>query len=90
MARRLQPSIGTTFALAAVLALALAGCSGAILGDRLPNAMGGLPEGAPARAGSEYAYPAVHDMPPPRATEPMSETDPVSYTHLTLPTNREV
>src|SRR5664279_1383080 len=79
MARLLQRSIVATMALAAALAailgLALAGCSGAVLSDHLPNAMGGLPEGAPARAGAEYTYPAVHDMPPPRATEPMSDVD---------------
>ena len=40
----------------------LAGCASA------PTAMGGLPAGAPARSITTGAYPAVHDMPPPRET----------------------
>lgn len=52
-------------ALASVaLAAALAGCS-VPLSD-LPQSMGGLPAGAPARPETQAAFPAVHDMPPPR------------------------
>lgn len=36
--------------------------------DSIPHAVGGLPEGAPARLAQPPAYPAVHDMPPDRGT----------------------
>jgi hypothetical protein len=60
----------------AVLGLAaiLAGCSSGAVIDHLPSDMG-LPAGAPARPADPYLYPAVHDMPPPRATSPMSEEE---------------
>jgi hypothetical protein len=60
-------------------AFALGGCStGAILGDKLPEAAGGLPTDAPARPqDAAYRYPAVHDMPPERATQPMNDTEQV-------------
>jgi hypothetical protein len=45
------------------------------LGDTLPNSMGGLPEGAPARPNTTRQFPAVHDMPAPRSTTPMSDED---------------
>jgi|SRR5215472_2054851 len=64
-------AIGTALAVAA--ALLLAGCSGSMIADHLPNAMGGLPEGAPARPTTEQAYPAVHAMPPQRTTTTLSE-----------------
>ena len=60
---------------AAVMAAALAGCSAGQLGDTLPNSMGGLPEGAPARPNTTRQFPAVHDMPAPRSTTPMSDED---------------
>lgn len=60
-----------------ILAAALAGCSAGQLGDALPNSMGGLPEGAPARPNTTRGFPAVHDMPAPRSTEPLSEEDQV-------------
>ena len=44
-----------------------------MLGDHLPNAAGGLPEGAPARPTAEQAYPAVHNMPPSRNSQPLSD-----------------
>jgi len=43
-----------------------------MLGDHLPNAVGGLPEGAPARPTADTAYPAIHNVPPARA-RPLSE-----------------
>ena len=43
-----------------------------MLGDHLPNAVGGLPEGAPARPAADTAYPAVHNVPPARA-RPLSD-----------------
>jgi hypothetical protein len=71
MARFLQRSI----VVAAALAAALAGCSAGQLGDTLPNSMGGLPEGAPARSGTTGKFPLVHDMPAPRSTTPMNDED---------------
>ena len=48
----------------------LAGCSSAF--DKVPSELGGLPAGAPTRPDAPYVYPAVHDMPPPRAEPTMS------------------
>jgi hypothetical protein len=42
-----------------------------MIGDTLPAAVGGLPADAPARA-TPTSYPAVHNMPPSRNTEPLS------------------
>jgi hypothetical protein len=50
------------FATAAILPA----CSASIIGDHLPTAAGGLPEGAPQRPAQPAAYPAVHDLPPKR------------------------
>ena len=55
------------------LAAALTGCSAGLLGDSLPQSMGGLPADTPPPPKVPYQYPAVHDMPPPRATQPLSE-----------------
>ena len=72
MERALQRSI-----LAALtLAMALAGCSSGAVIDKLPGDMG-LPAGTPERPVTAYEYPAVHDMPPPRATPTMSEEQQV-------------
>jgi hypothetical protein len=49
---------------AMVFALALGACS-STLGE-LPSQVGGLPAGTPERPSAPAAYPAVHDMPPPR------------------------
>jgi len=58
-------------ALLAALLLAgaaiMTGCAAPSIADRMPTAVGGLPEGAPPRPETPSAYPAVHDMPPPRA-----------------------
>ena len=35
--------------------------------DRIPQELGGLPANAPARSAEAPSFPAVHDMPPPRA-----------------------
>lgn len=56
------------------LATVLAGCSPGPLIDRLPDNMG-LPAGTPARPTTPYQYPAVHDMPPARATPTMSDEE---------------
>jgi hypothetical protein len=45
----------------------LGGCASSNkMGDYVPAGAGGLPEGTPERPATPYAYPAVHDMPPPR------------------------
>jgi hypothetical protein len=48
----------------------LAGCSSTI--EKLPAAVGGLPADAPERTETPVAYPAVHDMPPPRSNAVLS------------------
>lgn len=39
----------------------------------MPESMGGLPADTPARPKVPYRFPAVHDMPPPRATPPLTD-----------------
>ena len=58
------------------LVTVLSGCSAGTIIDRLPAAMQ-PPADAPARPESPYAYPAVHDMPPDRATVPITEEEQV-------------
>ncbi len=58
------------------LAAALAGCSPGAMIDKLPADMG-LPANTPARPETPYEYPAVHDMPPARASAPMTEEEQV-------------
>jgi hypothetical protein len=74
MERALQRSILAALTLATVTALA--GCSSGAVIDKLPGDMG-LPAGTPERPTTPYVYPAVHDMPPPRATPTMSEEQQV-------------
>lgn len=50
---------------AIALIVLLSACS-SVFGE-LPAAVGGLPEGTPERPAAPAAYPAVHDMPPPRS-----------------------
>ena len=45
------------------------------IGDQIPQSWGGLPPEAPARPKTVLPTPAVHDIPPPRATKPMSEAE---------------
>ena len=72
MERALQRSIFAGLALALATATALAGCSSGAVIDQMPSTIG-LPAGTPERPTTPYVYPAVHDMPPPRATPTMSE-----------------
>jgi hypothetical protein len=58
--RRLWLPLGGVVA----LAVGLAGCASTFAD--LPPQLGGLPAGTPERAAVTPAYPAVHDMPPPR------------------------
>src|SRR6516225_1918093 len=53
------------FALVFALAGTMSGCASSVA-DRVPTAIGGLPEGTPPRPQTPSAYPAVRDMPPPR------------------------
>jgi hypothetical protein len=79
MRRTIGRSLLAVFAVAA----SLTGCSAGPLGDAsnsiseklksMPESLGGLPPDAPRGPAIPYAYPPVHDMPPPRSTEPLSE-----------------
>jgi hypothetical protein len=72
----MRRTIGRSLLAAFALAASLTGCSAGPLTDRfeqLPQSLGGLPPDTPKAPAMPYQYPAVHDMPPPRATEPMSE-----------------
>jgi hypothetical protein len=76
MERALQRSILAALGLATATATALAGCSSGAVIDQMPSTVG-LPAGTPERPATAYEYPAVHDMPPPRATPTMSEEQQV-------------
>jgi hypothetical protein len=58
------------------LAVMLAGCSAGAVIDQLPGKIG-LPAEAPARPVAPYQYPAVHDMPPPRAVPTLTDEQQV-------------
>jgi hypothetical protein len=60
-------------ALVACASALLSGCSGSLIADHLPTAVGGLPEEAPARPATEAPFPAVHNMPPARSTAPLND-----------------
>jgi len=55
----------------------LVSCSPAVLMEKLPTAVGGLPADAPAAPTAPAKYPAVHDMPPPRPDTPLTEEQQV-------------
>jgi hypothetical protein len=55
-------------------ALILPGCSVGTIGDHIPAAVGGLPEGTPQRP-AEQPYPAVHDVPPPRNSAALTDAE---------------
>jgi hypothetical protein len=57
-------------------------CAGSVLVNacstvlsEVPTQMGGLPGGAPPRPETPPAYPAVHDMPPPRSAAVLTEEE---------------
>ncbi len=56
------------------IGLAMGGCSVSSI-EQLPASVGGLPSEAPARPQTPYEFPAVHDLPPPRSTQPMSDDE---------------
>ncbi|MBV8321179.1 MAG: hypothetical protein JO049_10960 [Hyphomicrobiales bacterium] len=73
--RRPAPRRALAAALAAG-AIVLAGCSaGSMVADHLPNAVGGLPDGTPERPASSMPYPAVNNLPPPRATTVLTDAE---------------
>jgi hypothetical protein len=69
--RTWQPLIGV--ALVSLGGAVLASCSSVL--SEMPSQVGGLPEGTPERSATPPAYPAVHDMPPPRATAVLTEDE---------------
>ena len=66
---------GRTLWSAVWLAAGLSGCSPGPIIDKIPADIMGLPAGAPARPETPYNYPAVHDMPPDRASVPMTDEE---------------
>jgi hypothetical protein len=56
------------------LAALVAGCAPGVISDHMPGEMA-IPADAPARPTTAYVYPAVHDMPAPRATTPMTDEE---------------
>ena len=72
MLQRTARIFGRSVLPALALAVVLCGCSSGAIIDKLPGDMG-EPANAPARPATPYAYPAVHDIPPPRAIPTMSE-----------------
>lgn len=52
-------------------AILLASCSSTF--SSLPSQAGGEPAGTPERSVTPAAYPAVHDMPPPRTSTVLTE-----------------
>ncbi len=59
--------------MALALAVGLGGCSSTL--GSLPTQLGGLPAGTPERPATPAAYPAVHDMPPPRPNTVLTEDE---------------
>ena len=52
----------------------LTGC-GSIIAEHLPTAAGGLPEGGPERPTKQSNFPAVHDLPTPRASTVLTDAE---------------
>lgn len=61
-------------ALLAAISLTLTACSSTLFSE-LPAGVGGLPAGTPERPATPSAYPAVHDMPPPRNDTVLTEAE---------------
>ncbi len=66
----------------------LPACSTAQI-DNIPHVVGGLPEGAPQRPAEAPAYPAVHDMPAPRAALLDAEQQKKLHDELIATRNRQ-
>ena len=75
--RPLRPPEGRGRALALVAALALpiglGGCSSTL--SSMPTELGGMPANTPQPSGAPVAYPAVHDMPPPRQNAVLTDAE---------------
>jgi hypothetical protein len=65
------------FAAAGLVAMAglLSACSSSRIGDSLPPSLSGLPAGVPERPAVQPDYPAVYDLPPPRADTMLSDAE---------------
>ena len=72
MRRQRAKTLLAAAASATALALALPGCSATQLADSMPSGVA-EPAGTPARPAVAYQYPAVHDMPPPRPDQPLTD-----------------
>lgn len=83
----LRPGRPKVWAVVAALAL-LQACSTAQI-DAIPHAVGGLPEGAPQRSAEAPGYPAVHDMPAPRAALLDAEQQKKLHDELIATRNRQ-
>ena len=59
---------------AGIVATTLSACSSTVFSE-MPTAVGGLPAGAPERPATPMAYPAVHDMPPPREDAVLTDAE---------------
>ena len=66
--------------LAVVVASTLSACSSTMFSE-LPPSVGGLPAGTPERPTTPTAYPAVHDMPPPRNDAVLTEAEQKKIQH---------
>ncbi len=66
-----RPGLALIVALA--LPMGLGACASTFSG--LPAQMGGLPADTPQSATAPAAYPAVHDMPPPRQNSVLTEAE---------------
>lgn len=76
MMRVLRSPVLAAFGLALGVSLGLGGCASGGMLDQLPASMGGEPATLPAKPkDNQYQYPAVHDMPPARATAPLGESE---------------
>ncbi|MEA2964931.1 MAG: hypothetical protein QOI46_5029 [Alphaproteobacteria bacterium] len=64
---------GRALALCAVLAIGLGGCSSTL--SSLPTQLGGMPADTPQPSAAPVAYPAVHDMPPPRGSTVLTDAE---------------
>ena len=72
----MRRTIGRSLLAAFAVAASLTGCSAGPLSDSLkqmPESLGGLPPDTPRAPAMPYQFPAVHDMPPPRSDEPLTE-----------------
>jgi len=75
--RPLCPPAGQGRVLALVAALALpvglGGCSSTL--SSMPTELGGMPANTPQPSAAPVAYPAVHDMPPPRQNAVLTDAE---------------